>query len=88
MVSFDVMTITANSLRRLLEDGTITSVQIVETYLSHIEEHTKAGAKCRAVISTPPITQVLSQASDLDKDHIYGRIRRPLQRMPSLLKVN
>lgn len=84
---FDVLTLTASDLCKRLEAGSISSVQIVETYLAQIAKHNTAGAKCRAVIWTPPKASIISQASKLDKERAEGRVRGPLHGIPILLKV-
>lgn len=71
---FDVLTTTTSDLCKRLEEGSITSVQIVETYLAQTAEHNVVGAKCRAVISTPPRSLIISQASRLDKERAEGRV--------------
>lgn len=65
---FDVLTTTADDLRKPLEKGSVTSVRIVESYLSHIEAHNIRGAKCRAIISTGPRLQLIAQAAVLDEE--------------------
>ncbi|KAM5347848.1 hypothetical protein ACJ41O_007672 [Fusarium nematophilum] len=84
----DVLTTTANDLRELLGSEKITSLQIVESYLSHIDAHNTKGAKCRAVISTPPRVQLIAGAVKLDKERQQGQLRSPLHGVPILLKAN
>ncbi|CAM1505655.1 Fc.00g112920.m01.CDS01 [Cosmosporella sp. VM-42] len=83
---FDVLTTTADDLRLLLDKGTINSVQVVESYLSQIESHNIKGAKCRAIISTPPRFQLVAWAARLDKERQEGKLRGPLHGIPILLK--
>jgi hypothetical protein len=85
---FDVLTTTADDLRKRLEAGTITSLEIVESYLSHIEAHNTTGAKCRAIISTPPRFQLIAWAAQLDdEERRRGDVKGPLHGIPILLKV-
>lgn len=84
---FDVLTTTADGLRRLLEQGEITSLQIVESYLSQIEAHNTQGAECRVVISLPPKLQLVSRAVELDNERQQGKLRGPLHGIPILIKV-
>ena len=84
---FDCLRTTAGDLRDQLEKGTINSVQIVESCLSQIEKHNRKGAKCRAIISTPPRFQLISTAAKLDRDRAEGRVKGPLHGIPILLKV-
>lgn len=85
---FDVLTTTADDLRKLLEQGKISSLQIVESYLSQIEAHNVHGAKCRAIISTPPRFQLVARAVELDKERKNGKLRSPLHGIPILIKVS
>ncbi|KAH6995912.1 amidase signature domain-containing protein [Ilyonectria sp. MPI-CAGE-AT-0026] len=85
---FDVLRTTADDLRKLLKSGGISSVQIVECYLSHIEAHNTNGAKCRAIISTPPRIQLIACAARLDKERQEGKLRGPMHGIPVLLKDN
>jgi amidase len=84
---FDVLATTADQLRERLDEGSINSVQIVELYLHQIQRHNTQGAKCRAVISTPPRIQLISWAASLDQERQQGRLRGPLHGIPILLKV-
>lgn len=83
---FNVLTATTQDLRQLLEEGTITSLEIVKTYLDHIFRHDKDGAKCRAVLYTPQLFQLLARAAELDSERSRGSIRGPLHGIPVLLK--
>ena len=84
---FDVLTTTTIDLCKRLEEGSLNSVQIVETYLAQIAKHNIIGAKCRAVISTAPKSLIISEASELDRERAEGRVRGPLHGIPILLKV-
>lgn len=84
---FDALTTTADQLRERLDEGSINSVQIVESYLHQIERHNTRGAKCRAVIATPPRIQLISWAAKLDQERQQGSLRGPLHGIPILLKV-
>jgi amidase len=55
---FNVLTTTATELETLHE-GSLTSVQIIETYLAQIEKHNHAGAKLNAMITVAPRKLVL-----------------------------
>ncbi|KAF4513450.1 hypothetical protein G6O67_000720 [Ophiocordyceps sinensis] len=72
-ILFDVLTTTADDLRKLLEKGSVTRVRIVESYLSHIKAHNIRGAKCRAIISTGPRFQLIAQAAVLDEERQHGK---------------
>jgi hypothetical protein len=84
---FDVLTTTAADLRSRLENGSLTSVQIVETYLAQIERHNRAGANLRLILSTPPRQKLVENAQELDKERAAGHVRGPLHGIPIILKV-
>jgi amidase len=86
-MAFNPLTTTANDLKRLLESGQITSVEIIETYLSMIERHDKAGLKLNALISVAPQDVILKKARELD-ERKDGKIRSPLHGVPIALKDN
>ena len=85
---FDALITTTSDLCTRLEEGSINSFQIVETYLAQIAKHNTIGAKCRAVISTPPKSLIVSQALELDRERAEGCVRGPLHGIPILLKVH
>lgn len=82
--SFDVSTATASDVAALLSSGSITSEQVVETYLSQIEKHNKSGLNLRAIISVSPTAN--EQAALLDQERRSGSLRGPLHGLPVILK--
>ena len=84
---FDVLTATAAELQERLKDGTLTSVEIITTYLAQIEKHNHAGAKLNAMISVAPRELVLTAAANLDRERSRGRIRGSLHGLPVIVKV-
>jgi amidase len=85
-MAFNTLTTTASQLRHLLEKNEITSVSIVETYLSMIECHNKAGLRLNALISVAPRDVVLEKARLLDEERQAGNVRSPLHGIPIILK--
>lgn len=81
---FDPQTTNALDLARRLADGALTSVQIVETYLAHIDEH---NPSLNALISRPPREKLLRAAEKLDCERQDGKLRGPLHGIPIILKV-
>lgn len=77
-VRFNVLNATADELRRHLEKGKLTSLQIVESYLSHIEAHNKQGATCRVITSMPARFQLVAIAAELDNERRQGKLRGSL----------
>jgi len=84
---FDPVHATALDLSRLLAQNAITSVEIVQNLLQHIDAHNHQGARLNAVLSIPPLEVLLSQASKLDEERQAGRLRGPLHGIPIMLKV-
>jgi amidase len=66
--SFNVLTATASELQKRLKAGTLTSVEIITTYLAQIGKHNHVGAKLNAMISVAPIELVLEAAEKLDHE--------------------
>ncbi|KAE8442398.1 hypothetical protein EG329_003415 [Mollisiaceae sp. DMI_Dod_QoI] len=84
--SFNVLTATAAELQSLLKAGTLTSVQIIETYLAQIEKHNHAGAHLNAIITIAPRGLALSRAAKLDQERREGKIRGPFHGLPIIIK--
>ncbi|KAJ6015648.1 hypothetical protein N7540_010239 [Penicillium herquei] len=85
--AFDVLTINCVELQKLLAAGTITSVGIVEVFLSQIEHHNVNGLKLNAMITTTPKDILLSIAQQRDRERQEGIIRGPLHGIPISVKV-
>jgi amidase len=85
--SFDPLTTTAVELQKRLENGSLTSVEIVETYLGQIEKFNRAGIYLNALISVAPRHIAISTALDLDEERKNGMVRGPFHGIPIILKV-
>jgi amidase len=81
-----LLTATASDIRDSLERGSITSVELVNTYLDHIDRHNKTGAKCNAVLFPALRFQALAWAAKLDRERANGATRGPLHGIPILIK--
>jgi amidase len=88
MMAFDTFTSTANDLAHMLESNQITSVAIIETYLSMINRHDKAGFNLNSLISVAPRDLLLTKAQELDDERKAGKLRSPLHGVPIVLKDN
>ncbi|KAI0389119.1 amidase signature domain-containing protein [Xylariaceae sp. FL0594] len=62
----DILTATARDLRRMLENGKTTSVQLVKLYLAQIAKHNHHGMRLNAIIETASLESVLKEAEALD----------------------
>lgn len=81
---FNVLSTTAADLQQLLTNKEVTSVQIVEEYLSQIGRH---EAALNALISIAPRDKLLRAAASLDAERQDGRLRSRLHGIPIILKV-
>jgi amidase len=84
--SFNPLTTTALELQTQLQTGSLTSVQILQTYLAQIEKHNHAGQKLNAIINIAPLDSLLSQAQKLDEERNEGKLRGPLHGLPTIVK--
>jgi len=84
--TFNVLTTTATQLQERLSNGTLTSVQIIETYLAQILAHNKKGARLNAIIATPPHENILAKAQELDTERKNGTLRGPFHGIPVIVK--
>jgi amidase len=85
---FDPLTVSAFELSELLNAQALTSVEICEIYLHHINEHNRRGRQLRALISVAPKHELLMIARKLDDERAQGKIRGPLHGIPIVLKDN
>ncbi|EST05658.1 Amidase [Kalmanozyma brasiliensis GHG001] len=84
--TLDLLEATIDELSKGLSSGAFTSVQLVEAYLSRIEEVNIAGPGLRAIIETSPVA--LSYAAKLDAERAAGRSRGALHGIPIVIKDN
>lgn len=79
---FDALAVTASQLQERLTAGSLTSTDIVEEYISRINEH---NGYLKAVYVVAP--GVVQQAKALDEKRAKGTFLGPLHGIPVLLKV-
>lgn len=84
--AFNPLTTTAFELQSRLQSGSLTSVQILETYLAQIAKHNHAGQKLNAIINIAPQDSLLAQARKLDQERKEGKLRGPLHGLPTIVK--
>lgn len=77
----------AHKLQAKLTSGDVTSVQVVQAFLSQIERHNRQGLDLKAVISTCPTDIALERAKWLDDQREMGQVRSELHGIPIVLKV-
>ncbi|KAK0765614.1 hypothetical protein N5P37_001551 [Trichoderma harzianum] len=80
---FDPLTTTTVELQQRLVSGKLSSVQIIETYLTQIDAHNPA---LNAFISLAPRDALRSIAAALDDERAAGSLRGPFHGIPIVLK--
>ncbi|KAK6833337.1 hypothetical protein PG987_008031 [Apiospora arundinis] len=83
MAEFEPLTTNAHDLQRMLQSGTVTSVQIVERYLEQIHRY---NPKLKALVSIAPADDLYRIAKRLDDERREGLLRSPLHGVPIVLK--
>ncbi len=86
-IPFDPLVATASDLQQLLEEGSVTSEELVSIYLARIEKHNRHGMRLNAIISTAPRDTVLAAARSLDRERRTLGKRGPLHGIPIVVKV-
>ncbi|WP_197321147.1 amidase [Saccharomonospora sp. NB11] len=85
----DVVGLTVTDLRELLDDGAVTSVQLVDAYLRRIDtyDRDRAGhSGLRSILHVNPAAR--AEAARLDAERAAGHVRGPLHGIPVVLKDN
>ena len=77
---------TISELQSLMENGTLTSRKIVESYLERIEEIDSNGPSLNSIIEVNPDALVI--AEDLDHEREKSGPRGPMHGIPVVLKDN
>ena len=86
-MGIDLLRLPAAQLQILLNDGKVTSEQLVDTYLNQIDAHNIEGACLRAVISTAPRAEVLCKARESDTRRKEGGLLGPMDGIPVIIKA-
>ena len=81
---FNVITADAKYVKSLLEDGTLTSVDLVDRYLEQIERY---DGCLHAMLSIPSRQSLRATASDLDELRKRKILKSPLHGIPVIIKV-
>jgi amidase len=80
---FEIVEATIPEMQRAMEEGRVTSRQLVEQYLQRIATYED---KINALIAVNP--NALAEADRLDQERAAGRVRGPLHGIPVALKDN
>ncbi|KAI0466325.1 amidase signature domain-containing protein [Xylaria cf. heliscus] len=82
----DLVRMTATELQDLLEDGKLTSVQLIKETLAQINRHNTKGLTLKALISTASEDILINRAAALDDERTRGKLRGPFHGLPVLVK--
>ncbi|KAJ4307474.1 hypothetical protein N0V84_012707 [Fusarium piperis] len=69
----DLVRLTASQLQERLQNGELTSIELVKSTLAQINRHNKQGLTLRAVISVAPEDVVVARAAQLDAKRAQGK---------------
>jgi hypothetical protein len=83
----DLLTASAQDLQHMLDEGSMTSRQLVELYLTQIEKHNHFGMRLNAIISTAPRDDLFKRAADLDEERKTKGKRSAMHGIPIIVKV-
>lgn len=87
MKDLNLLRASAAELQALLQDGQLTSVQLVKACLAQISKYNQKGPTLRAIYSIHPEDNVLAVAAQLDKERAEGQTRGALHGIPVIVKV-
>ena len=83
---FDVMEKSIRELGVALDDGSVTSVDLVDFHLARIDAYDARGPALNAVITVNPNAR--ARAAALDAERAAGTVRGPLHGIPVVVKDN
>ena len=84
--SISVVEASISELQTALENGSTTSLQLVDLYLARIEAYDKQGPALNSIIRINP--RVRDQAAELDNERAQTGARSSLHGIPVLIKDN
>ena len=86
VADFEVAEASIPDLQRALEEGRVTSRQLVDLYLDRIAAYDVAGPELNTVTRLNP--QAGAEAEALDRERADGTVRGPMHGIPVLMKDN
>ena len=78
--------LTVSGIRRMLENGQVTSRELVLNYMERIARIDKSGPMLNSVLELNPDALYIAEA--MDRERAKGKVRSPLHGIPILLKDN
>ncbi|KAH6640376.1 amidase family protein [Chaetomium tenue] len=86
--SFDLLTLTAHDITKLLGNQTFTSLQLTQAYLRRIEFDDRSGLGLHTMLELTPVDITLGIARERDLERRKGLLRSPLHGVPLIIKGN
>lgn len=83
LIDFDLNEVTVRHLKTMMEEGEITSLQIVQKYLKRIAD---VDPVLKSIIELNPEAEAI--AAKMDKEREAGKVRGPLHGIPIVIKDN
>ena len=83
---FDIEEATISEMSAAMEEGKLTSEELVRFYLNRIEQFDQQGPKINSIIALNK--QAIETAKQLDQERAEGKIRGALHGIPIVLKDN
>ncbi len=83
---FEVWEATIPEIQSAMEEGRVTSVQLVDLYLARIEAYDQKGPALNSILRINPNARSVAEA--LDRERAESGVRGPLHGIPIILKDN
>ena len=84
--AFEVAEASILELQAAMQEGRVTSAQLVDRYLARIRAYDRTGPALNTIIRLNP--RARAQADSLDAERAVGTVRGPLHGIPVLMKDN
>ena len=83
---FEVAEASIGEIQEALDEGRVTSVQLVDAYMDRIAAYDRAGPRLNAIVRLNPAAR--ERAAAMDAERAAGSVRGPLHGVPIVLKDN
>ena len=82
-----LLSATATDIKNMLDEGTISTKNLIISSLNLINSHNKNGMNLNALIDVAPESKLIEWAEELDKERSSGNSRGPFHGVTIVLKV-
>lgn len=87
ITALELLALDSVGIQKKLKAGSLTSVELVNECLRHIDKHDQRGARLNAMISIVPKHILSERSQQLDRERAAGHVRGPFHGIPILVKV-